>query len=71
VINASVAQMNGLPESLNGTVTEGLVGTCDVGPSFVSTVQMTNVDDVLDAWSDFSPLSTLQAVRSGTEEMRS
>jgi dynactin 1 len=30
VINASVAHMNGLPESLNGTVTEGLVGTCDV-----------------------------------------
>jgi dynactin 1 len=30
IINASVAQMNGLPESLNGTVTEGLVGTCDV-----------------------------------------
>jgi dynactin 1 len=34
VINASVAQMNGLPESLNGTVTEGLVGTCDVRASF-------------------------------------
>jgi len=35
VINASVAQMNGLPESLNGTVTEGLVGTCDVRSPFV------------------------------------
>lgn len=39
VINASVAQMNGLPESLNGTVTEGLVGTCDVKLSIVSTSQ--------------------------------
>jgi len=32
---------------------------------------MTDIADVLDARSDFSPLSTLQEVRSGDEEMRS
>ena len=32
---------------------------------------MTDIDDTLDARSDFSPLSTLQEVRGGAEKMRS
>lgn len=69
LINTVVAQAHGLPESLNGSVSEVLVGVCEVSyldcPYNQSLIHLRLIDEK----PYFRPIDPLQTLRSNSSSM--
>ena len=66
LINTVVTQAHGLPDALNGPVSEALVGICEVSPFlFHITLLIRFIDERPCLW----PVNALQALRSDPSQM--
>ena len=72
LVNTVVAQTHGLPDSLNGLVSDMLVGICEVHPLFsLAYGGLRGIEHLLsDERSLVEPLYALQAIRLYPASMR-